>query len=131
MERNSLIRITAHYITDFLNQVIEGTGELISKERRRFFSIVDSIPEATIEAFRSTAYYIDDLAVADIASLYGETFGLWIAANNPTSQVHVYNPAESEQYPEFLFSGLNPRVYELRERVGIELKPKEALLNFS
>ncbi len=75
-----------------------------------FSDIYTSIPSATRLMFVETVKGMQSPVVIEIASLYGEEFGLWIAKQNPHAEVHVYNPQTLDTFAPVLFNHWNPDI---------------------
>ncbi|MEM4756238.1 MAG: hypothetical protein QW594_03835, partial [Candidatus Woesearchaeota archaeon] len=81
MDNHALMRRAAEYL-------------LLSTEstKRSFVESYYALPEATLQDFVKACYSLSDVLVLDVGSFFGELAGLWIAKNNPSAQVHVFNP---------------------------------------
>ena len=88
-----------------IDDVLQSNEMDISKAR--FNEFFDGLPEATLADFISTVSQVDRSLVLDIRSMYGEQFGLWVAKNNPSSDVHVYSASTPAFFANFLFNALN------------------------
>lgn len=87
---------------------------------KRFRELYEKIPRATLRDFRDAVSSIDDVVVVELCSWYGELFGLWVAANNPSAEIHVYDPEVRRfNFSPMLFNDRNPdRIWKFKKRTG-------------
>jgi hypothetical protein len=145
-QQRTLLQTTGDYITDYLPVFMAGNNErdirffgpggyelseaqarqphteacALDLHEKRFRELYDSLPRATLRDFRDAVSNIDNVVVIELCSWYGEMFGLWVAANNPSAEVHVYDPETRRfNFSPMLFNDKHPdRIWKFEKRTG-------------
>lgn len=119
MDNDELLDKIGIFLYDYLEKGLLGrpsySGEiedvLLSEamdiSKARFSEIYDVLPEATLADFISVVSQVERPVVLDLRTMFGEQFGLWVAKNNPSSEVHVYSASTPAFFANFLFNALN------------------------
>ncbi|MBN1544238.1 hypothetical protein JW898_02125 [Candidatus Woesearchaeota archaeon] len=153
MEKQELLERTGIYLEDYLDDfVIHGKVsdiryssygvtipahavrnfedvEEVDRHRSRFSQIHEALPEAGLFDFVRALSSMKDAVLVDIGSmLMGADFSLWVAAQNRSSEVHIYNPDVDCDFPPFLFNELKrERVFKLKEKTELDTsRPEES-----
>ena len=94
----------------------------IDFHKARFRNLYDRLPEAELFDFVRVLTHMDDLVLVDVGNmLMGADFSLWVAALNPSAEVHVYNPDMNFDLPKFLFNEHNKdKLFKLKNRTGLD-----------
>ena len=101
-----------------------------SEDSAQFFDIYRSLPTAIRPMFVDKVSCMQNPVVIDIASFYGEDFGLWVAQQNLSAEVHVYNPFTIDFFAPFLFNDLNKGIIaKLRPTTHFDKEDAEASIN--
>ncbi|MBU2560665.1 MAG: hypothetical protein KKD17_00020 [Nanoarchaeota archaeon] len=97
----------------------------------RFNQIYRSLQQASLKGFIDAVSRIEDVIVIDICSLYGERFGLWVASENPTADVHVHNPeVPGEDFALFLFNQHNRgKIWKFHTKPKFDVSDPEGSIN--
>ncbi len=72
-----------------------------------FKAIYDTLPSATLRDFIEPVAALDSPIVIDIGGTYGAEFSLWVANQNPSCEVKIFNPEIYTPFPEYLFNSLS------------------------
>jgi hypothetical protein len=155
MENSQLMKETGRYLEDYLEAFMkngfsselkmmscgveihpsqamqfEGDVQTVDLHKSRFCSLYKNLPEANLATLREAAAKVEDILVVDMCSWYGERFGLWVAAQNPGSEVHVYNPMIPSAFAGFLFNDARRElVFKFRNKPEFDKRDIEGSVN--
>ncbi|MFA6888672.1 MAG: hypothetical protein WC254_04200 [Candidatus Woesearchaeota archaeon] len=119
-----------HPLKQRLAKYIYNTLTSRTDDSLEFLTIYSTLTKATRPSFVQSVAQMQNPVVIDIASFYGEEFGLWIAKQNPTAEVHVYNPFTFDYFAPFLFNRLNEGIIaKLSPTTEFETAHPEASIN--
>ncbi|MBW2972025.1 hypothetical protein KY359_03225 [Candidatus Woesearchaeota archaeon] len=117
-------------ITPEMAEVYKTGTTIDDLHRSRFSALYNSVPEASMRSFIDAVSVEDSPVIIDIGSLHGEEFSLWVASQNPSAEVHIYNPQEMDAFPPYLFNGISPdRFFKLKPDVRFDKARQEECTN--
>ncbi len=104
------VPIPAHSVQQF------DDVDAVDLHKERFKQLYDSLPESELFDFVRALSDIENVVLIDIGNmLYGADFSLWVAAQNPSADIHIYNPDIDHEFPPFLFNDFNKeQVFKLK-----------------
>jgi len=154
MDNKTLLKLTGRYLDDYLEAFLESGQssdlksflfgqpvppsqarfnpdvESVDLHKKRFDMIHDTLPDAKLKGFVDTVSSMEDVVVVDMCSWYGERFGLWVAAANPSAEVHVYDPQVLQDFAPFLFNDQKPEcIFKFDNQTPYDVMHQEQSVN--